>query len=121
MSLDEKDKKLGETLARLRDGLQGLQPTIQAIDEFLSFLGKPLEPPDEAPYNKMFWEKRNGAKGPFEMTSLKNCGNVDLFRHLVAMMKQNNRRFSEKAWTHYYWLGKDNDDTIFRREKKQSS
>jgi len=117
MSLDEKTQKLSEALARLRDGLQGLQPAIEAIDSYLAFLGKPEEPSVEAPYNKLFWEKRNGAKGPFEMISLKNCGNVDLFRHLVAIMKQNNRRFTEKAWTHYYWLGKDDDDTIFRREK----
>ncbi len=118
MSLDEKDRKLVEVLGALRNSFQG---SAEAIDTFLSWVGEQLEPQNEAPCNKMFWEKRNGAKGLFEMTSLKNCGNVDLFRHLVATMKQNNRRFTEKNWLHYYWLGKDNDDTIFRRVKKSQT
>ena len=37
--LDEKTRKLGKALARLRDGLQGLQPAIEAIDNYLNYLG----------------------------------------------------------------------------------
>jgi len=119
--LDEKDKKLGETLARLRDGLQGLQPAINAIDEFLNYLGKPLGPVNEKPYEKLFWETRQPPdKEPFQMTTQKANQNSDLFRHLQMILKQNKRRYTEKDWSHYYWLGSQGDDVIFRRKKKKA-
>lgn len=45
MSLDEKSQKLGQTLAAIKDAFQGFQRASEAIDNFLNFLGKELEPP----------------------------------------------------------------------------
>ena len=73
----------------------------------------------EQPYEKLFWADGQGLKGSYQLASKRNNGNSNLFRHLQAVLKQNNWRFTEKSWRHFYWLGKEGD-AIFRRLKKQS-
>jgi hypothetical protein len=116
MSLDEKDKKLGETLARLRDGLEGLQPAIEAIDAFLNYLGKPLDPEHPGVYERLNWENRDSEHGPFQMLREDNCNDTQLFNHLDAILKQNKNNVSIGDW--HYWAG--DPGYIFRRKKKQS-
>jgi len=58
----------------------------------------------EAPYNKLIWTDGHGQKGPYQVASARNNGNSDLYKHLTAILKQNNGRFSEKPWRYYYWL-----------------
>jgi len=108
--------EMGKMLADMRDHLAGV---IEAIDAFLNYLGKPVEASREDVYNKLSWEDREGAKGPFQMTTIKSCGDESLFNHLLAVLRQNKRRHSEKSWGHYYWLGSD-DNMIFRRKKKSA-
>jgi len=112
--LDEKDKKLGECLARIRDGLQGLQPAVQAIDEFLNFLGKPLEAEHPEVYEKLNWENRTSDKGAFQMLRKDNCNDTQLFNHLDNIIRANKGNVSIGDF--HYWAG----DTgfIFRRKKK---
>jgi hypothetical protein len=115
MDFDETLQEFGKFLADVRNNLTAIN---EAIDTFLDILGKSFEDaPEEKPYDSLPWEARQGNKGPFEMTSAKACGNNDLFRHLQLILKQNNRRYTEKGWNHYYWLGQNDDNTIFRRRK----
>lgn len=72
----------------------------------------------EKPYDKLMWTDGQGRRGSYQMVSAKNNGNGNLYRHLVAILKQNNGRFSENKWKHYYWLGSE-CDAIFRRLKKR--
>lgn len=112
--LSEKDKKLGLALARLRDGLQGFTQVIEAIDEYLQFLGKPLEADHPEVYDKLNWEGRTGDKGPFEMLRKDNCNDTKLFNHLDMMLKQNKGNISIGDF--HYWAGQEG--FIFRRKKK---
>ena len=115
MSLDEKSQKLGEAFARLRDGLQGLQPAIEAIDSFLTSLGKPVDADHPEVYDKLNWENRSRDKGPFQMLRKDNCNNTQLFNHLEAILKQNENHIS--IGDYHYWAG--DPGYIFRRKKKQ--
>ena len=115
MSLDDKSQKLGEALARLRDGLQGLQPAIEAIDSFLSSLGRPLDTELPEVYDKLNWENRTGSKGEFQMLRKDNCNNTQVFSHLEAVLKQNENHISIGEC--HYWAG--DPGYIFRRKKKQ--
>jgi len=118
MSIDinEKDKRLGEALARVRDGLQGLQPAIDAIDVFLNFLGKPLDPEHPEVYDRLNWEDRTGDKGPFQMLRKDSCRDTQLFSHLDALLKANKNNVTVGDW--HYWAG--NEGFIFRRRKKEA-
>jgi len=82
MSLDEKSQKLGEMLAQIRNNFQG---TIEAIDTFLNYLGKPLDPEHPEVYEKLNWETRTGNKGQFQMLRKDNCNDTQLFNHLEAI------------------------------------
>ena len=115
MSLDDKPQKLGEALARLRDGLQGLQPAIEAIDSFLTSLGTPLETDHPEEYGKLNWETRTGDKGPFQMLRKDNCNDTQLFSHLEAILKQNENHIT--IGDYHYWAG--DPGYIFRRKKKR--
>jgi len=114
MSLDEKDKKLGEALARVRDGLQGLQTAIEAIDAFINYLDKPVDAEHPEVYDKLNWADRTGDKGPFQMIRKDNCNDTALFNHLDAILKQNKNNITIGNW--HYWAG--DEGYIFRRIKK---
>jgi len=113
MSLDEKSQKLGEMLAQIRNNFQG---TIEAIDTFLNYLGKPLEPDHPEIYEKLNWETRTGNKGQFQMLRKDNCNDTQLFNHLEAILKQNKNNIT--IGDHHYWAGEQG--YIFRRKRKSS-
>ena len=110
--MDEAKFQLAKTLAEMRNSFQACA---ESIDACLSFIGKIYDVETDEVYTKLPWEKREGSK---ELTSVRACGNNDLFRHLQAILKQNNRRYAGKDWLHYYWLGQNDDNTIFRRPKR---
>jgi len=112
MSLDEKSQKVREMLSQIRDSFQG---TVEVIDDFLNYLGKPLDPHHSEVYDKLNWENRTGDKGPFQMLRKDNCNNTQLFNHLEAILKQNENRIS--IGEYHYWAG--DPGYIFRRQKKQ--
>jgi len=112
--IDEKTKRLGEVLARIRDGFQGLQQATQAIDDFLNYLGKPLDSEHPEVYDKLNWEDRTGEKGPFQMLRKDNCNDTQLFNHLDMILKQNKNNIS--IGDYHYWAG--DPGYIFRRGKK---
>lgn len=116
--MNEDKFQLAKTLAEIRNSFQACA---ESIDTYLNFIGKTYDMETHEVYSKLPWEKREGNKGPFELTSARACGNNDLFRHLQLILKQNNRRYTEKGWLHYYWLGQNDDNTIFRRQKKVSN
>jgi len=113
MSFDEKSQKLGEMLSQIRNNFQG---AIEAIDAFLNYLGKPMDPEHPEVYNKLNWEARTGDKGPFQMLRKDNCNDTQLFNHLEAILKQNKNNVS--IGEYHYWAGEPG--YIFRRKKKQS-
>jgi len=115
MSIDEKDKRLGEALARVRGGLQGLQPAIEAIDSFLNALGKPLDAEHPEVYDKLNWADRTGEKGPFQMIREDSCNDTQLFNHLDVILKANKNNVSIGHW--HYWAG--DPGYIFRRCTKK--
>ena len=114
MSLDEKDRRFGEVLARMRDGFQGLQPAIEAIDAFLNTLGKPLDPEHPEVYDKLNWEDRTGNKGAFQMLKKDNCRDTQLFTHLENILRQNKNNITIGDW--HYWAG--DESYVFRRRKQ---
>jgi len=111
-SVDEKIKQLGEVLARLRDGLQGLQPAIEAIDAFLNYLGKPLDPEHPEIYDpeKISWDKTQGAKGPFEKTDDVNNAEYKALRKDLA---EHNGKLTHGGL--FYWVF-ENGVTIGRKK-----
>jgi len=98
----------------LRDGLQALQPTVQAIDDFLNYLGRSLDTDHAEVYDKLNWETRTGNKGEFQMLRKDNCNDTQLFNHLDMILKQNKNNIT--IGDYHYWAGEPG--YIFRREKK---
>lgn len=118
MSLEEKDKKLGEALARVRDGLQGLQSAIEAIDGFLNYLGKPLDPEHPEVYDKPTWDpgkikwsQEEGAKGPFEKSEDVNSSD---FKNLIKDLNAHKGKLYQNGW--FMWLY-SNGATVGRKKK----
>jgi len=117
-ALSDHTMKLVKLFAELRNHFQA---SAESIDSYLNYLGKPLETPaTDQEYDKLPWESKEGAKGPYLMVNENSCGETDLFQQLKAILKHNNGRYTEKAWSHYYWLGSTNENLIFRRKKKST-
>jgi len=122
MSLDEKSKKLGEALARLRDGLRGLQPAIEAIDGFLSYLGESMEPTavKEETFTILKFEKQTGSRlGEYEVAYKAN-NLEDKWNQAYNVLRQNNatinNRYYGDSYAFGYWLyGKNR---IYRQKLK---
>lgn len=100
MGPDEKSQKLGELLVMLRDSFQS---SSEAIDTFLNYLGKPLDPNRSEVYEKLNWENRTSDKGPFQMLHKDNCNNTQLFNHLEAILRQNKNNITIDNY--HYWTG----------------
>jgi len=113
MSLDEISQRLGELLAKMRNNFQG---NVEAIDTFLNYLGKPLEPDHPEVYEKLNWETRTGNKGQFQMLRKDNCNDTQLFNHLEAILKQNKNNIT--IGDYHYWAGEQG--YFFRRKRKTS-
>lgn len=74
-------------------------------------LGK-LEP--ELDFSKLFWEQKQGEKGPFEQTSEKANGNSDLWKVLKAKLKANNGFWQNQGYR--LWFDMKNESVIDRRK-----
>jgi hypothetical protein len=110
MSVDEK-QKLGEVLARLRDGLQGLQPAIEAIDSFLPYLGEPKEPTWNP--GKIKWSQEQGAKGPFEKSE--DVTSLD-FKEMLKDLAAHQGKLSRDGY--FYWTFQ-NGSTVGRKKRQK--
>jgi len=113
MSLDEKSQRLGEMLSQIRNNFQG---AMEAIDTFLNFLGKPMDPEHPEIYEKLNWETRTGNKGEYQMLRKDNCNDTQLFNHLNNILKQNKNNIT--IGDCHYWAGEQG--YIFRRKRKKS-
>ena len=113
MSLDEKSQRLGEMLSQIRNNFQG---AMEAIDTFLNYLGKPMDPEHPEIYEKFNWENRTGDKGPFQMLRKDDCNDTQLFNHLNNIVKQNKNNIT--IGDYHYWAGEQG--YIFRRKRKNS-
>jgi len=107
-------------IVKLRDALQ---MAADACQEYLEGLVPTEDGKVELKeaFNSINWQAGEGAKGPYEMAreaENKDGEAFNQFNHLRSILKQNNGRFTEKSWTHYYWLGSQDDKVIFRRKKK---
>jgi len=67
-------------------------------------------------YEKLNWENRTGSRGSFQLVRRDNCNDLQLYKHLENMLKQNKGNLCIGNW--HYWLG--DQGYIFRRAKKQN-
>jgi len=115
-SPDEKTQKLGEALARLRDGLQSLQPAVEAIDAYLSSLGQRIEERLTWNPNKIKWVQETGAKGPYERYPAKDqkAESTEDYRNMLQDLKDHKSAMNQEGY--FYWVFPD-ASTVGRRKK----
>ncbi len=65
-------------------------------------------------FDKLFWEKKQGEKGPFEQTSEKANGNSDLWKALKAKVKEHNGFWQYKGYR--FWFDMKNENVVDRRK-----
>ncbi len=99
-------------LVKLRDAAQMMA---DAANEELE-KRTPLEVKyDEKDFDKLFWEDREGNKGPFQRTSKKANNNSEPFQALQTILKEH------KGFCHIgpyrYWFDRGDPDVIDRRQK----
>jgi len=120
MSLDEKSQKLGEMLAQIRNAFQG---ATEAIDAYINFLGKPMEPTSfvqEETFTILKFEPAKGERlGEFEVAH-KNGSLPDKWSHAYNILRQNNAvinsRYQGASYLFSYWLF--GEDRIYRQRRK---
>jgi len=66
-------------------------------------------------FDKLFWETKEGGKGPYQQTSKSATGNSDLFRALQTQLKKNKGYWKHRGFD--YWLHQGDKDVIDRRRK----
>ena len=67
-----------------------------------------------ADFNKLFWEKKEGVKGPYEQTSKRATNNSDIFQALQAKLREHNGFWQHRAFK--FWFHQQNQDIIDRRK-----
>jgi len=120
MSLDENSQKLGELLAQIRNAFQGVT---EAIDAYINFLGKPMEPTSfvkEETFTILKFEPSKGERlGEYEVAH-KNNNLPDKWSHAHNILKQNNAvinsRYQGTNYQFSYWLY--GEDRIYRQKRK---
>lgn len=100
-----------EFLVKLRDAAQMMA---DAANEQLEKMTPP-EVRDSKEFDKLFWEDREGAKGPFQRTSKKANNNSEVFQALQAVLKE--RKGFCHIGSYRYWFDNNNPDVIDRRKK----
>jgi len=121
MNLDDKYQKLGEMLAQIRNAFQG---ATEAIDAYINFLSKPMEPTSfakEETFTILKFEPAKGERlGEFEVAQ-KNSNLPDKWSHAYNILRQNNAvinsRYSGPSYQFSYWLY--GEDRIYRQKRKQ--
>jgi len=115
-ALSDQTIELAKLLAALRNHFQACA---ESIDAYLNHLGKPLAmPATDKEYDKLPWESREGAKGPYQLVNENSSKDTELLQQLQAILTHNKGYYTEKGWIYYYWLGSTNENLIFRRKKK---
>jgi len=120
MSLDEKSQKLGEILAQIRNAFQG---ATEAIDAYINFLGKPMEPTSfvqEETFTILKFEPAKGERlGEYEVAH-KNNNLPDKWSSAYNILRQNNAvinsRYQGPNYQFSYWLY--GEDRIYRQKRK---
>lgn len=100
-----------EFLIKLRDAAQLIA---DAANEQLEKMTPP-EVGDSEDFDTLFWEDREGAKGPFQRTSKKANNNSKAFQALQAVLKE--RKGFCHIGSYSYWFDNNNHDVIDRRKK----
>lgn len=65
-------------------------------------------------FSKLFWEKRNGAKGEYEQTSRAANNNSDLFQKLQQKVKEHKGFWKHQPFT--FWFHQTDENIIDRRK-----
>ena len=100
-----------EFLVKLRDAAQLIA---DAANEQLEKM-TPAEVRDSGDFDTLFWEDREGAKGPFQRTSKKANNNSEAFQALQAILKE--RKGFCHIGSYRYWFDNNYPDVIDRRRK----
>jgi len=117
LTIDE-TQKLGEMLAALRNAFQG---ATEAIEAYINFLGKPLEPPQQKTLtwdpNKINWSQETGQKGSYERYPAKDkkAESTDDYKNMLQDLKNHKGAFNRNGF--FYWVFTD-QATVGRRQKQ---
>jgi hypothetical protein len=68
---------------------------------------------EQLDFNKLFWEQKQGDKGPFQQTSEKTNNNCDFWKQLKAKLQEHNGFWQNRGFK--YWFDMGRDDVIDRR------
>jgi len=101
-----------EFLVKLRDGALMIAG---ACNEQLQKMVPSDAKYTEEDFEKLFWEDREGAKGPFQRTSKKANNNSEIFQGLQAILKNYGGFCCISSYK--YWFDQGNMDIIDRRRK----
>ena len=109
------EKRVDALEARTHTILEGLNSILTEIAKIdVTVEEQKIAPTDPAEYDKLFWEKREGAKGIFERTSKKATNNHSTFQALQKTVKEH------KGFCHIggyrYWFDQNDEDVIDRRK-----
>ena len=99
-------------LEALTDFLNAVEAGISAARQTIKSVKKIEEP--EPDFSKLFWEQKQGDKGPFEQTSEKANGNSDLWKKLRVKLKEH-----QGFWQHQgfkFWFDLNREDVVDRRK-----
>ena len=99
-------------LVKLRDAAQLIA---DAANEQLEKMVPPEVKYDEQDFEKIFWETKEGSKGPYQQTSKRATNNHETFQMLQKILKEHNGFWQSK--TYRYWFDNQDPDVIDRRKK----
>ena len=74
--------------------------------------GSPKE--ENLDFSKLFWETKQGEKGPFEQTSEKANQNSDLWKALKQKVKDHSGFWQNNGFR--YWFDMKNENVVDRRK-----
>lgn len=97
-------------LVKLRDAAQMIA---DAANEQLEKMAPPEVKHSPEDFDKLFWEEREGTKGPFQRTSKKANNNSETFQALQAIIREH-KGFC-KIGQRKYWFDQGDLDIIDRR------
>jgi len=66
-------------------------------------------------FEKIYWETKEGSKGPYQQTSKKATNNHEIFQTLQKIVKEHGGFWQSKA--HKFWFHQGDQDVIDRRGK----
>lgn len=99
-------------LVKLRDAAQMIA---DAANEQPEKMALPTVKYSDEDFNKLFWDRKSGAKGEYEQTSKKATSNSPVFQALQAILKEK-RGFCQLG-AYKYWFHQNDADVIDRRRK----